>query len=94
MAQVQPTQQIKQTQPVSSTNMKTTNSVPQLSKKPVAVQPVQKTNPQPVQNTTSTNEPTEEDVQAGQKWYSKWWVWAIVAVAIILVGGLVWIFFR
>ena len=50
-------------------------------------QPIQQT------NTQSVDEPSEEEVQSNPpKWYTKWWVWVILAVAILLGFG-IWYFF-
>ena len=82
--QIQPIQPVQKAQPAKSSA--------QVSKQPVATQPTQQAKPVQQVNTQS-DEPTEEEVQSNpSKWYSKWWLWVIIA-AVILLGFGIWYFF-
>ena len=56
-------------------------------------QQIQQAKPVQQANTQTADEPTEEDVQSSQKWYTKWWLWLIITAVILLIGFGIWYFF-
>jgi hypothetical protein len=59
---------------------------------PVASNPITGQQPQNMQKQPVSNVQNQV-VQENGKWYKKWWVWLIIVVGIILIGGLTWFFF-